>query len=353
MRKFFLGVLLFFSFLSCTEDEVLSNPNTSVYFPPIKGNTWETISVEELGWNEDQVIPLLNFLEEKNTKGFIILYNGKIVLENYFNNHSQTKPWYWASAGKTLTSMVTGIAEENGLLNINNKVSDYLGTGWTSCSISKENSITCKNLLTMTSGIDDGYGDSVDAKNLKYHSDAGTRWAYHNVYVKLQDVIASVSNKSFVHYFNENLKEKIGMTGNWIASGDFKIYFSTTRSMARFGLLSLTKGNWDSVQIINKTYFNNSIYTSQNINKAYGYLWWINGKESFHLPSSQIEFQGNLIPNAPKDMYAALGKNDQKIYVVPSKKLVVVRMGESAGTSNFTYSSFDNELWEQLNLLIK
>jgi CubicO group peptidase (beta-lactamase class C family) len=53
-------------------------------------------------------------------------------LENYFNGHSVNKHWYWASAGKTLTSTVTGIAEQEGYLNINSKVSDYIGTGWTS-----------------------------------------------------------------------------------------------------------------------------------------------------------------------------------------------------------------------------
>ena len=63
-----------------------------------------------------------------------------------------TSLWYWASAGKTLTSTVSGIAQEEGLININNKVSDYLGTGWTSESLDKENLITCKNLLSMNSG---------------------------------------------------------------------------------------------------------------------------------------------------------------------------------------------------------
>ena len=50
-------------------------------------------------------------------------------------------------------------------------------------------------------------------------------------------------------------------------------------------------------------------------------------------------------------MYAALGKNDQKIYVVPSKKLVVIRMGDAADDENFALSNFDNELWEKINAL--
>ena len=51
-------------------------------------------------------------------------------------------------------------------------------------------------------------------------------------------------------------------------------------------------------------------------------------------------------------MFAALGKNDQKIYVVPSKKLVIIRMGDVADGENFALSDFDNTLWEKINALI-
>jgi archaellum component FlaF (FlaF/FlaG flagellin family) len=112
------------------------------------------------------------------------------------------------------------------------------------------------------------------------------------------------------------------------------------------------KGKWNSTQILNENYLSAATNTSQNINKAYGYLWWLNGKQSYHLPQTQIEFNGTLIPNAPADMYAALGKNDQKIYVVPSKKLVIIRMGDSADSVNFGLSDFDNALWGKISELI-
>jgi hypothetical protein len=176
----------YISLFSCSSnnDPVEPNPvNDTVYFPPINSDTWETKTVAELGWNESELQPLIDYLETKNTKGFMILYNGRIVVESYLNGHSSTTPWYWASAGKTLTSTVSGIAQEEGLININNKVSDYLGIGWTSEPSDKENLITCKNLLSMNSGIDDSLGDDVSPANLQYKADAGTRWAYHNVYV--------------------------------------------------------------------------------------------------------------------------------------------------------------------------
>lgn len=340
------------SIFSCAKSDNSSSVTKTLYFPPISGSTWETISASELNWNEKEIQPLLSYLEEKNTKSFIILYNGRIVIEKYFDDHSESKSWYWASAGKTLTSIMAGIAEEKGLLNINNKVSDYLGPGWTSAPIEKENLITCKHLLTMSSGLDDSLGDNVDAINLQYLADAGNRWAYHNVYVKLQDIIEETSQQSFTTFFNTNLRDKIGMTGTWLQTDDFSVYYSTARSMARFGLLALNNGTWNNTKIINETFFLNSINTSQNINKAYGYLWWLNGKSSYHLPQSQFEFQGKLIPNAPDDMYAALGKNDQKIYVSPSKKLVIIRMGDSADDTNFALSNFDNDLWAKINLVI-
>ncbi|MEZ4856678.1 MAG: serine hydrolase [Gelidibacter sp.] len=350
-------VLVFFALIGCSSNDSSNAPEptpTSIYYPPINSDAWESVSASELGWNESQLQPLLEYLETKHTKGFMILYNGKIVVESYLNGHTATSPWYWASAGKTLTSTVSGIAQDENLLQIDNKVSDYLGTGWTSEPLEKENLISCKNLLSMTSGIDDSLGDDVSPENLQYIADAGTRWAYHNVYVKMQDVVAQASNESWTDYFNSKLRDKIGMSGSWVTLNDLSVYYSTTRSMARFGLLIYAKGKWENTQIVSETYLNEATNTSQTINEAYGYLWWLNGKSSYHLPGLQFEFDGTLIPNAPADMYAALGKNDQKIYIVPSKKLVIVRMGEVANPENPTFglSGFDNDLWEKIDALI-
>lgn len=341
---------------SCSSDNDSSvdqeSQNEDLYFPPLNSDTWETKSISELNWNETQLQPLLDYLDEKNSKSFMILHEGKIVVEAYFNDHTNTSPWYWASAGKTLTTAVTGIAQDEGLIDINNKVSDYLGNGWTSAPLDKENLITCKNLLSMNSGLDDGLGDDISPSSLNYLADAGNRWAYHNVYVKLQDVIAEASNETWSNYFNSKLKNRIGMTGAWLQTGDFSVYWSTTRSMARFGLLTIADGKWENEQIIPENYLDDAVNTSQPINQSYGYLWWLNGKSTYHLPQSQLEFPGELIPNAPNDMHAALGKNDQKIYVVPSKKLVVIRMGEAAEDENFALSNFDNDLWGKINALI-
>ena len=127
------------------EEEV---DNAVIYFPPIDTDTWEQTTVADLAWNVTAEQPLLDFLEENNTKSFMVLYEGRIVMEAYFGNHSASLPWYWASAGKTLTSTTVGIAQDEGLLSIHDPVADYIGTGWTSAPADKENLITNKNLLS-------------------------------------------------------------------------------------------------------------------------------------------------------------------------------------------------------------
>lgn len=356
MNNFKFLLLLLLPIIGCdkNDDEVNPNPSESMYFPVNTSSVWETKSIASLGWNQSAVQPLKDYLVEKHSKSFIILVNGRIVMEEYFNGHTSTETWQWNSAGKTLVSTTTGIAQQEGLLNINNKVSQYLGTGWTSESIEKENLITSKNLLSMTSGINDA-SDFVIPSNLTYLADANTRWSYHNVFQKLMDVVASASNQNFETYFNAKLKSKIGMDGFWNNGIIYKIYHSNTRSMARFGLLTLNKGKWKDEQIINETFFNQSISTSQNINPSYGYLWWLNGKTSYMVPGEQTIFQGPLVPNAPSDMYSALGAEDQRIYVIPSKNMVVIRMGTASDPANpsFALSGFDNELWGKINAVIE
>ena len=352
MKNIYILFISLIALTGCSSADNAITPTSSLYFPPIGSDVWATKSLLELGWNENQVQPLLDYLELKNTKSFIILVDVKIVMENYFNGHTAAANWYWASAGKTLSATMVGIADQEGFLDLDAKASTYLGTAWTSMPLEKENLITGKHLLTMTSGIEDiENGDCVTADCLTYTADAGTRWAYHNVFVKLQDMVESATGQNYFDYFDAKLKDKIGMNGLWFTSESNIVYASNARSMARFGLLMLGKGKWDNEVILNQNYFMTATQTSQNINQAYGYLWWLNGKPTYHLPQSQFEFTGNLISSGPSDMFMALGKNDQKIYVVPSKNMVVIRMGDAADSANFALSEFDNVLWQKINAL--
>ena len=205
----------------------------------------------------------------------------------------------------------------------------------------------------MTSGLNDT-SNLVIQPNLTYVADAGTRWSYSNVFQLLMDVVSAASNQTFDSFFNANIKSKIGMDGLWNYGIIFKIYYSNTRSMARFGLLALNKGKWKNEQVLNEPYFNELSSSSQSINPSYGYLCWLNGKTNYMVPGSQFVFPGTLVSNAPADMFAAMGASDQRVYVIPSKKMVVVRMGDASDPAHptFAVSGFDNDLWAKINAVI-
>lgn len=325
--------------------------DAQLYFPPTSSTAWETKPIADLNWCQDKVDDLYTFLNDNNTKAFIVLKDGKIVLEQYFDGHTATTAWYWASAGKTLTATMVGIAEQENFLNINNKTSDYLGVGWTSCTLAQENAITVKNQLSMTTGLDDGVSNSgcFTPDCFQFLAPAGTRWAYHNgPYTILDQVIANATGVTLNQYTTTKLKTPTGMTGSFFTVDNNNVFFSNARSMARFGLLMLNGGNWNGNQILNSNYFNQMVNTSQNINKSYGYLWWLNGKESFMVPQLQVTFPGNLMPNAPEDTYMALGKNGQFVNVAPSQNLVFIRMGD-APSNDLVPFLLNDQIWQYIN----
>lgn len=353
MKKTFWVACMLALLTACKSDNEIV-PTGSLYFPPLSGNTWETMSMAKLGWNESAVPALKEYLAGKNTKSFMILVNGKIVMEEYFNGHTPSSVWQWNSAGKTLVSAATGIAQAEGLMLIDEKVSRYLGSGWTSEPADKEDLITSRHLLTMTSGINDER-ELITKAGMTYLVDAGTRWSYHNVFQKLMDVVSAASGESYETFFNTRIRDKIGMDGYWNNGVIFTIYHSTTRSMARFGLLALNGGKWENEQIIDGQFFRESTQSSQDINPAYGYLWWLNGKTRYMIPGGQKVFDGPLVPNAPASMFAAMGAEDQRLYIIPDKDMVIVRMGNSSDPQNssFAVSGFDNELWQKINAVIE
>ena len=332
---------------------------TTMYHPPTGSTAWETVDPALYNWNTSTLNDLYTYLESKNTKGFIILKNGRIAVEKYFGTFTVDSPWYWASAGKTLSAFLMGIAQQEGLVNINNPSNQYLGMGWSSLTTAQENAITVKHHLSMATGVEDDQSgtDCTAPSCFTYRTAPNIRWSYNNAaYYKVIDIVERASGKTYNAFTTEKVYNKIGMSGAWLPGngGNGKIHYSTPRNMARFGLLLLNKGSWNGTAVLNdQTYFNAMINSSQSINLSYGYLTWLNGKATHMLPATQLVFNGSIVSNAPADMYAALGKNDQKIYVVPSQNIVVIRMGEASGLSQFALSSFDDELWGKLKVLLK
>lgn len=323
----------------------------SYYFPPSFGS-WETTDPADLAWNPDSLNSLQQFLQDKNTKAFIILKEGKIVTEWYYDSFTKDSLWYWASAGKVMTASLVGVAQSDGLLNIQDQSSTYLGQGWTSCDSAEEAEMTIRSQLTMTTGMNDLYFDCVSDSCLECIAPEGTRWAYHNgPYTLLTNVIENASASTINQYMNSNIMIPIGGLASYVPLSNNRVLFSTPRSMARFGHLILSKGNWDGTQLIDTSWVSEMSIQSQTINPSYGYLWWLNGRGSYKLPGLQTIFNGNLVPSAPVDMFAGMGKNDQRVYVIPSMDMVVVRMGNEAQNSALALSGFDEDLWGKISRL--
>ncbi len=354
-----IPLIFLIGLLACSKEDTPA-PVTDMYFPSTGSSTWEKVTPASLGWNEAAIPDLKSFLTTSNSRALIVLKDGKIVIEEYLGTQftggafTVSSNWYWASAGKTLTSSLVGIANDQGKINFDAKTSDYLGVGWSSLTTTQENKITVRHQLTMTTGLDDGVTDPdcTDKACLVYKADPGTRWAYHNApYTLLDGVIASGTGQTLISYFNTQIGSKIGMDGTYLKSGYNNVFYSTARSMARFGLLLLNKGVWDGTTIIPESYINLLNTTSQNINQSYGYLTWLNGKTSYMIPKSQLVFPGALSPNAPSDLFAAMGKNGQLINVVPSQNLVVIRVGDAPDNSLVPFKLQD-DLWIKLNAVI-
>lgn len=321
-----------------------------LYFPPLSG-TWERVTPSSLNWCADRVDSLVSFVGNTDGKALIILKNGRIALEKYYGSFTGDSLWYWASAGKTVTSVLVGIAQHEGLMNITKPSAMYLGNGWSSCSKEQEQQITVRHHLTMTTGIgfERNNDNCTDPACLTFRAQPGTLWDYHNAcYLLLQDMIERASGITYQQYYTRNLAMKLGMGGIWING----TLWSKPLAMARFGLMLLAGGVWNRDTIIrDRTYFNDMISTSQDLNKSYGYLFWLNGKGSFMQPTIPFVYKTDLVPSSPDDMYAGMGKNDQRVYVVPSQGLVVVRMGDKATESLPAISGFDDDLWRYIQSL--
>ncbi|GAA5101028.1 serine hydrolase [Chryseobacterium ginsengisoli] len=310
---------------------------------------------QTIKFSPEKLDHLNTFNLENKTRAFIIYQNGKIINEKYFGTKIINKQlfdensfWYWASAGKSLTAVLIGIAQQENLLNINDPVSKYLGK-WTSIDKKDEDKITIKSLLTMSSGLDYIKDEKcITSDCFIYKNPSDTFWYYDtSAYSQLAKVIEKATNKSIDQYTSEKLSGS-GISGKWIKNETGLVFTSTAKSFLQFGKLVLNKGKInDKVYYKNDEYFHQMLETSQKMNHSYGYLWWLNGKDKIKLPGIESSFNQSLVPNAPKDMFCALGKNGQILDIVPSQDLIILRMGENPNTfSNMI--KFHRELWNKI-----
>lgn len=322
-----------------------------LYFPPADNtNEWSTLDPASLGWCSDSIEALYNFLEIEQTKSFIILKDGQIVLEQYFGTYVQDSIYPWFSAGKSLRSVLIGIAEDEGALNLDDPTSDYLGAGWTSLFASQEENITIWNQITMTTGLNEIFFTCTDPSCLIYLAEPGARWAYHNSpYSLTKEVLEAATNTPLNTYTNSRIEAKLGSAnGFWVGVGDNTFYLSKARDMARFGLMVQAGGTWDGETVIGNTaYFEAMLQPSQELNPSYGYLWWLNGQESVIGPDSPISIDGPMAPDAPLDAVTAAGAQGQFISISNEEGLIMIRQGASNNES-LAPTSLLNEIWKRV-----
>ena len=328
------------------------------YVPPDASGDWARATAAEAGLEEAAIESALAFAETRRSSGVVILYDGRIVAERYWEvaepppGYSRTMTGQTAagqaiedvaSVQKSVISFLTGVAEGKGVLDLGAPVTTYLGPGWSAASPDEEAAITVEHLLSMTSGL---------ATDGTYEVPAGTRWQYNtNVYARMLRVLGTVSGLSVHDYTRRWLTEPIGMADSgwtprpWVRGGADanSVGFSTSaRDLARFGLLMIRGGRWGDIDLLgNVGYIGRATAPSQPLNEAYGWLWWLNGQATGMLAGGTA-FDGSLVPSAPADLYAGYGARGRKVYVVPSHKLVVTRLGDAPGPD------FDDEFWRLL-----
>ena len=127
------------------------------------------------------------------------------------------------------------------------------------------------------------------------------------------------THQEYLDFWYSGLIDKIGMNsmtietdlaGNYVGSS---YSWATARDWAKFGLLYLSKGNWNGEQLLNESWVNYSATPTKDSNGEYGAHFWLNA--------------GGKYPNVPKDLFSSNGYQGQHVFIIPSKDIMIVRFG--------------------------
>ena len=342
MKTLFNFILIFLIFSSC-----ISQPETNK--SPLSTHNWETADPASVGLNQDslnQLFQLINDTPPEDFRALIVLKDGKLVVDEYFNSFWITNIHDIRSAGKSVTSMLAGIAMDKGLFKPSSKVFSFFPEYSKIKNKSKiKSEITVEDLLVMSSGLasDDYLDDSPGTEDLmsmaedylKFTLDLppdfepGERWAYSSaVAFLLGSIVENTSEMTLEDFGRKHLFSPLGIEGfYWDKSpkgrttGMGNVYFNA-RDFAKLGQLMLDGGVWNGTQIISKNFVQKSFEKRFDISDndpfahGYGYMWYI-GKD---------EIGGKNI-----DFYFASGNGGNKVFIVPSLNMVVVTLSSAYG----------------------
>ena len=281
---------------------------------------------------------------KKRTRAVLVIYKDKIIAEKYeigYTKKSRIMGW---SMTKSITGTLFGILEKQGKFDI------YKPAPVPEWQNDERKIITTNNLLRMNSGLEweEDYTKVSDVTKMLFLSKnmsrvqlekpvvfkPNTHWNYSSGTTNLLSGILRAQFKTHQEYLNfwySALIDKIGMNsmiietdmaGNYVGSS---YGWATTRDWSKLGLLYLHKGNWNGEQIINESWVK-YVSTPTNDSKGrYGAQFWLNA--------------GGKYPDAPKDMFYCSGFQGQKVFIIPSLDLVIVRMGLTEDTQ-FDFNDF-------------
>jgi len=281
----------------------------------------------------------LTTLEEYQTIAFLIIHDDSIRHEQYWEGYSGSSHTNAFSMAKSIVSILTGIAIEEGKIeSVDQKVGDLID-GYSEGLASE---LTIKHLLTMSSGInfDESYlspfafpayayfGSDLKRLVAKYEvtEQPGEVFEYLSGNTQLLSfILEKKTGMKVADYASEKLWNPLGAKHSAYWSLDYEngyekaycCFNSNARDFARIGQLYLKNGNWKGRQIVSEDYVQRSIVPANLVEKddgselkRYGYSWWMTDYKGYHI-------------------YLAEGLKGQYVAVIPNKNAVFVRLGRN------------------------
>jgi CubicO group peptidase (beta-lactamase class C family) len=276
------------------------------------------------------------------TRAVVVVYQGKIIGEKYAEGFSKDTRLTGWSMSKSITGALIGVLVKDKRLQINALAPV---DSWQASDPRRQ--ILLTHLLQQTSGLqwEEDYSKSSDATKMLFQRAAMGKYAASRPLKQkpgsvfyyssgnsniLSWIIRNTTGEKDYHTFPyKSLLHKIGMYNTVLepdASGTFvgsSYCYGTARDWARFGLLYLNDGVWNGEQLLPEGWVKASITPVPVAPRGeYGYQFWLNAGTAGNTSN-------RLYPSLPADLYFADGYEGQNVFILPSKQLVVVRLGLS------------------------
>jgi CubicO group peptidase (beta-lactamase class C family) len=292
----------------------------------------------------------------RNTRAVAVVYDGRLIAERYAPGFGPNTLFLGWSMAKSVTNALVGVLAERGRLVINDPAPV---PEWQSPDDARRN-ITLDQLLRMSSGLafEERYRPLADIADMLYGAHdfgafaaqshlalpPGRKWSYAsgtaNIIARIVRRETQKTDPNYYRFFREAFFDRIGMTSFVLepdASGTFagsSYAVATVRDWARFGLLYLQDGVWNGQRILPEGWVTYATTPTPMAPRGeYGALFWLNAGAADN-PDNR------LWPNAPTDAYAAQGFQEQKVIVIPSEKLVLVRFGATSRRTAWDTDAF-------------